>query len=379
MNLFVLGLTTCLSISTLYAPQPLLPILVVDLGLAPSQAALLIAVTMFPLGTMPLMYGLLLESFSAKTMLILSTVALAVTNLGLFFSHIYWVLFLLRLLQGGFISAILTCSMTLLAKSSNRQNTQKYMSYYIAFTIIGGFLGRLVSSGIASFFSWRYSFLALFLSLLFCFLLQGKLKNTATFTTTPPKAAIIWSILSKRQFIKLYLIIFCVFFVFSSILNFIPFRVSEIEGEISELKIGLMYLGYLVGIATSLFSKRILVWMGNEAKVILGAQGLMGMCLICFIVPTSQVIFGTMFLFCGMLFLLNSVISGALNRLAVESQGLINGLFIAFYYSAGMAGTYLPGLFYQSLGWHAFILIQGLVLLLGMTIGWFYKQQPLPK
>ena len=41
---------------------------------------------------------------------------------------------------------------------------------------------------------------------------------------------------------------FFVFFVFSGVLNVLPFRAKEISNNVSEFQIALLYLGYGMGI-----------------------------------------------------------------------------------------------------------------------------------
>ena len=61
----VILLLSVFGFSTLYAPQPLLPVLAVDFGRAPTEASLLITLAMLPLAVAPLIYGYLLVSVPA--------------------------------------------------------------------------------------------------------------------------------------------------------------------------------------------------------------------------------------------------------------------------------------------------------------------------
>jgi YNFM family putative membrane transporter len=74
-----------------------------------------------------------------------------------------------------------------------------------------------------------------------------------------------------------------------------------------------------------------------------------------FIIPNLLLIFIVMFGFCLGMFLVHSVSSGYLNKLATTQKSLINGAYISIYYSGGVLGSYLPGIIYKNFGWEFFI------------------------
>lgn len=64
-------------------------------------------------------------------------------------------------------------------------------------------------------------------------------------------------ILSQPLYRDAYLSIFLLFFVFASILNFIPFRLKSLDPTISESALSLVYLGYLSGSLIAFHGARI--------------------------------------------------------------------------------------------------------------------------
>jgi YNFM family putative membrane transporter len=75
-----------------------------------------------------------------------------------------------------------------------------------------------------------------------------------------------------------------------------------------------------------------------------------------------------MFLFCGAMFLVHATASGVLNRYAAGRKGIVNGLYVAFYYGGGTVGSFLPGFIYRSFGWTAFIFALLVVALFALYI-----------
>ena len=100
--------TTILALSALYVPQPLLPVLTVEFGVARETAALLTTIAFIPLCLAPLFYGALLETVSALRMLRLAVLLLAITEGLIFVVEPFSGLMVLRLIQGLLIPAMLT-------------------------------------------------------------------------------------------------------------------------------------------------------------------------------------------------------------------------------------------------------------------------------
>lgn len=75
-------------------------------------------------------------------------------------------------------------------------------------------------------------------------------------------------ILHKRN-LYIYISVFCLFFVFTGITNFLPFRIKSINKEASEMLIGFIYSGYITGIFMSFIATKIIRLIGDETKTML--------------------------------------------------------------------------------------------------------------
>ncbi len=62
-------------------------------------------------------------------------------------------------------------------------------------------------------------------------------------------------VLADINYRYLYLMLATVFFVYTAILNLIPFRLYELDPSISPLIISSLYIGYLVGVPIALYSE----------------------------------------------------------------------------------------------------------------------------
>lgn len=364
--LFFIIYTAVLTFSVLYSPQPLLPILMKAFSVDKSSAALVTTVTLFPLSIAPILYGYILEKYTAKKVLTFTLVVLTSLELVIYFIDSFFLLILIRLMQGFMIPGILTSLMTYISFTVNNASVQKVMSYYIAATILGGFLGRFFSGLISKVIGWRYSFLILGVSLAISLFLIKNLQDYKILRKEKLSLKNTLSILKIPQYLSIYITIFCIFFVFASMLNFLPFRLKEISDTVSEFMIGLSYSGYIMGIIVSLTSMKLIKIFRSEKIVMFLGMLFYIFSLTIFYFRSIPMIFIAMFIFCAGMFTVHSVASGYLNRIAKSEKGVVNGLYVSFYYTGGTLGTFLPGYIYKNYGWSYFIVTLAIMIFLAM-------------
>ncbi|MBN1959033.1 MAG: MFS transporter [Desulfuromonadales bacterium] len=348
--------TTILALSVLYAPQPLLPVLSFEFNVSREAAAALTTVTFIPLALAPLAYGYLLETVSPIRVLKIAVPILALSEVFFAASSSFSLLIVIRLIQGLLVPAILTSLMTYLSGRSTADTVQRSMAIYIAATIFGGFIGRATSGLIANLCGWRFSFLALAVTLIIGFITLFRLPETADLKMTRPKPRALFQVLSQPGFLPIYLSVFCLFLIFAAVMNFLPFRLTELSDQANELRIGLMYSGYMMGIVTSLGAPKFISWVKGEIRTIRIGLVCLALTLLGLAWTQIWVLFGMIFLHCAAMFLVHSTASGLVNRMAGnEYRGLTNGLYVAFYYAGGSVGSFVPGIVYRYFGWNGFI------------------------
>ncbi|MGC8924585.1 MAG: MFS transporter [Calditerrivibrio sp.] len=365
-DIFFVVYTAVLTFSVLYSPQPLLPVLMKEFGVDKSSAALITTVTMLPLSLSPIIYGFVLEKFTAKRVMSFAISILVVLEISIYFINDFYLLIFVRLLQGFSIPGVLTSLMTFVSMASEKSLIQRVMSYYIAATILGGFLGRFISGLISKLFGWRYGFLILGFSLAISFILLFFISDYKIQVKERITLKNAMNVIKTHPFLNIYITIFCTFFVFAAMLNFIPFRLKEISDNVSEFIIGLSYSGYVMGIIVSLFSMLLIKFFKTEKKVILYGLMIYIMSIPLFSVKSIFFIFFAMFVFCTGMFTTHSIASGFLNKLAITNKGIVNGLYVSFYYTGGVLGTFLPGYLYKSFGWNAFLILLSALILVGV-------------
>ncbi len=365
-QLGIVLLTTFLVFCTLYTPQPIMPQLARDFGIPMTDAALVITVTLLPLGLAPIFYGYFLQAVPARSMLRITLFLLAIDQFALFFTTEFWQLLALRFAQGLLVPGLFTALMTYAASMSTPTLVRRVMGQYIAATIIGGFSSRALAGYLASTLGWQWIFLVLGCLLLVPAWLSGYLRADAELNFGRLDARAIGRVLRVPNYAWSYLALFTVFFAFTGILAMLPFRIEDIQPGAGSLLISLVYLGYMVGIPMALVSDRLVTRLGSErAVLILGvAINVVGMTL--YLLPSVPVLFALMLALAAGMFLIHATLSGYLNHAAREHKGVVNGIYVSVYYLSGTLGSWLPMVMYQYLGWRDTLLIFiGLTLLAG--------------
>jgi len=360
----VILLLSVFGFCTLYAPQPLLPVLAEAFGRAPTEASLLITLTMLPLAVAPLVYGYLLVSVAARPMLAGSALLLGLCQIGLALADGWWLMLALRLLIGLCLPALFTALMTFVAATAAPERLRQALAWYIASTILGGFAGRALSGLVASLANWRLALglwaPALLAMGLWALRLPGN--QESRFSRVSPR--IFLAVMERPGAPQAYLAVFCIFFVFASVLNVLPFHLAQRDPGTGTAGIGFAYLGYLSGLLVSLNTERLSHWCRAEGPLYTLGLGLYALGVGLFALSGMGGTYLAMFAFCGGMFLIHTRLSGQINQMGGTYRGVVNGIYIASYYLGGSLGSWLAVAIYRSLGWEPFLMAVALVLAL---------------
>lgn len=371
-DLFIVIYCIIIVLSVMYATQPLQPLLAEKFYISIIKASYFTAVIMFFLAISPIVYGYILEKICAKKMLFISLVILLITNIFLGLCKTYeWFLFF-RILEALVIPAILTALMSILA-NIDKKNIKYNMAIYVAATVFGGLIGRVVSGVIATSFSYEYVFYSLSFAIFISLFFVKKLSFEGETRLTKPKLKDITNILRDKRFLLIYFLMFCMFFVFAGVLNVLPFRVKDLSSEITELQIGLLYLGYSMGIVVSLLSKKIIRYFKSELNTIILALGLFLSTIFFLNIESILFLFITLFIFCIGMFTVHTVSTGLANSMKEEQKSLTSGMYLSFYYIGGATGSFIPSIIYEKFGWN--IMLYCFIFILCIVFYVVYKSK----
>ena len=351
-------LTTFSAFAALYAPQPLLPFFAQHYAVSPTHVALLITVTMVSLAVAPFGIGVWLQRYSAQRLLVIATALLGLLQFVFAIAPTFSVLLGVRAAQSILYPAIFTAAVTYCSRQGDREAVASRVALYIATTIVGGLGGRLIGGYVSSWTHWSTAFQLLGALLLLCSAGLFFAARDASVPAAGNKGAnwsAIRAVLSHRSFSSGYTMIFLMFFTFAATLNALPFRMVEVDPDVSASRISLLYLGYLVGVAIAVFIKPLTQMVGGQIKTLAVAVAVFLIGLSLYTIQHVGLMILVGFLISAGMFTTHATLSGLLNSLKPELASLVNGLYISIYYSAGALGSILPVAVYHAFGWNVFL------------------------
>ena len=362
----LLLIITVLVFSVMYVPQPLAPILTQTLGVDAAAVGLLVSITLVPMAIAPLTYGVVLRKLPALGVLRWALIALSLSCLALAWVDSYQPFLVLRGIQGLIVPACLTALMAYLSAGHSPDALKQVMARYVSATILGGLAGRLISGAVSEVFDYHAVYWGLAVTLLAAAVLPWARAPVKPMNTVVPSLQGVIRAWSIEGNLWRFIAVSCLFFVFAGFLNFLPLRLAEVQPGIGPGLIGLVYLGYLGGIVTSLNAKRIAQYLGGSNRTLKLSMFVMVASVASAIPLGTWGLFAMMWAFCLSMFLFHSLAVAEVNQAEPELRGVVNGLYVTHYYGGGVLGTWLPGYVYDAYGWVATLCCLMVVGVLGL-------------
>lgn len=255
-------------------------------------------------------------------------------------------------------------------------NIQKNTAIYVGATTFGGFVGRVFGSFLSDLFSWHFALNFFSILMMVCAFLFLFFKEHPISLNTQTSLRDFLPFVKELRFMVILFCVFTIFFSFQSIVSFLPFHLKESIKDITQTQIGLVYLGFLTGVISSLLIGKTIEILGSKIRTaIFGFLVFIAGCF-CMIVGNFYFAFFAMFVFCSGMFISHCIFSGILNSIA-DKKGLANGIYLTFYYSGGALGSVLPSFYYESFGWEFLCIFTTFLLFIALIIfskfRYFYK------
>lgn len=357
----------------LYAPQPLLSLFASEFNVAPAVAGSLMTATMLPLAIAPLVYGVLLAKRNPLLVLRIAMVFLGLSSLLFIYVPSFELLLLVRFLQGLTLPAALTAMTSYIGMSYSADALQKNMTLYIGSSIVGGYFGRVLAALFSDLWHWQsfYYVIAFMLIFLALTIKHSRFSNPATPSQLSPLDYL--KQLKEGAVLKVYGAVFCMFFCFAALLNYLPFILQNTFLLTNTRDIGLVYSGYLIGALASITAPWLLKKTPSSWHLLVAVFSFYSVSIILLMSHQLSLFLIAFTLFCGAMFVIHSTAAPLVNKISKAPPSVTNGGYVSFYYSGGALGSLLPGVVYQHYGQTAFMFTLLAVCLCGLSlIVWAY-------
>lgn len=368
LQLIVFALVSA-SFANIYITQPVLPVLQQEFGAGMVLVSFTVSAVILGIALANLPFGFLADRLPVHPIIAVGGFFVAAGGLVAAATGSLPVLIGARFMQGLFIPALTTCLAAYLAKILPVERLNIVMGSYVSATVLGGLGGRLLGGWIHPPLHWRYALVSAAVCIVLAVVAALRwLPRLPPAGDQQQKTAGFLSLLKRWELVRLYLCAAGSFAIFSTIFNYLPFRLCAPPFAFSTELTTLVYLVYIIGIFIGPTAGRISNRFGSGSTLAVGSL-ILGSSL-ALLLPGSivAVVLGLVGI-CTGFFSIHAAAVGSLNRKLQRGQGRANALYVLFYYSGGWLGITLAGFIYKQSGWSALVYTTMLLVLIPLAVG----------
>ena len=367
------GFTAFLS---LYAPQPLLPLFERVFGADHFHSSLAITATTIAVAIAAPFVGRVADVVGKRRVIIAAAFLLALATVMAATSRSLNAVIAWRFAQGITTPGVFAVAVAFIHDRWEGARAATTTAAYVTGTVIGGFIGRVVSGQAAAVWGWRASFLSIGVLSLGCAgilawqLPPDRVAHPAHMTPDAPSAR-LWSRLTARTLLGTYAAGFCVLFTQIAMFTYVTFHLAAAPFFLSTAALGWLFAVYLAGAVVTPVSGGWINEYGHRATLAIAmALGVAGSLLtlshaIAFVVAGLGLV-------CSGVFVAQAAANGYIGVAAKSDRGLAVGMYATCYYIGGSIGGVLPSLFWKTGGWTACVVLVIIVQIATAVLGWAF-------
>ncbi len=357
------------SFANIYITQPILPALQKEFVTNMVVVSFTVSAVIFGIAISNLPFGFLSDRLPIQPIIFTGGLLVALGGVVCAASNNLWMFIGARFFQGIFIPALTTCLAAYLAKTLPLARLNVVMGSYVSATVVGGLAGRLLGGWIQPLLNWRYAFIiASALVLISTFTALRSLPRTFVPAGQQRHSTGFLALMKRWELLRIY---FCAaggFAVFSSVFNYLPFRLEAAPFYFSTEMTTSLYIVYVVGIFMGPTSGKLCNRIGC-GNTLIGGSVLMGISLALVLRPSVPAVVAGLVGVCAGFFTVHAAAVGCLNRKLFSGQGRANALYVLCYYMGGWLGITCTGFAFKHSGWNAVIYICAVALLIPLGAG----------
>lgn len=374
----------------LYATQPLLPELGADFGVGPTASALTISVATGALALLVVPVTAVARRVGRARTMVVALLAATVLTLLAALAPTYAALVVLRGLSGAALAAVVAVAMGHVAAEVHPRGLGTAMGLYVAGNSLGGVGGRVITSAVVDVASWRWAvgvlgLAALAATVVFWRLLPAPVSSgpaaaaaataagAADAAEPPPvRGRAVRVLLRDPAVLGVLLVPFVLMGGFVATYNYLTYRLAEAPFSLPAAVVGLVFLAYLAGSASSALAGRLVDRFGRP-PVLLTSIVVMGAGLALTLPDQLAAVVVGLVVLTGGFFAAHSaasgwapVVGGRLDPADDRLPGQASALYVFGYYAGSSVFGAALGTAWYAGGWSATAAGVGVLALLGL-------------
>jgi YNFM family putative membrane transporter len=368
---FAIALAGSAAFLSLYATQPLLPLLARTFHASTFDVGLTITAPTIAVAIFAPLVGRLADRTGLQRVIVASAFLLAVATALAATSSSLPQLLLWRFVQGVITPGIFAGAVAYIHEEWPAERAGRGTGAYMTGTILGGFTGRAVAGLVAVDFNWQASFAAL---AVLTFAMAAALLACLPADRTPAKhhrdlghPGSLIRHLRNRQLVTTYAIGFCVLFTQVAMFTYVTFHLAAPPYSLSTAALGWLFVVYLIGAVVTPFGGGWIDRYGHRAGLGI-AMGIGATGALLTVAPWLPVIVAGLALTSTGVFIAQAATSSYIGAVTTQDRASAVGLYSTFYYAGGSVGAALPAALWSRGGWPACVALIVAVQMAGVLI-----------
>jgi YNFM family putative membrane transporter len=341
----------------MYVTQPILPELARDFAVDAAVAGATISAVVLTTALSSALYGPLSEVLGRRRVMVWGTLALGLATAACAWAPTLVALIALRALQGLLVPCVSAVAVAYLYEDLFAANPAFLVGGYVASSVMGGLIGRVLGGSIADVWGWRASFVV-FAALT----IVGALALAATVPSRAPSVsraahpslratyAAMFAHVRDVRLVGAFAIGAALFFGFIGVFTYLPFYVTAKPFDLSTTAVSWLYGPYLAGVAVSPLAGRL---AGRLSLRVLMAAGItiaiVGIALS--LEHNLIAVVASTVILCAGMFIAQPIAPTFVTATATTAKAGATALYQSFYYLGAVFGSVLPGFAWERWAW----------------------------
>jgi len=366
-----IGLIGFLTLVDLFATQAILPSLAVRYGVVPGAIGVAVNASTIGMAIAGLLVGVLAAGVDRRRGIWLSLLVLSIPTTLLAFAPDLRSFAALRVLQGLCMATAFTLTLAYLAEKCTSVATASALAAYVTGVVASNLVGRVIAATVVEAAGTSANFFVFAGLNLVGAALAGRALSRSELTMAPAMGH-FWSAWARHlrnpALLRCFLIGFLILFAFIGVFTYVGFVLMRPPLAVGMGQLGLVFLCFAPSMITTplagKFANRFGVGRTIAGSLVIAAIGLVPLLvsnLVAVFVGLVVVAVGTFFA--------QAVATAQVGRSADSERAAASGLYLAFYYSGGLAGAALIGQLFDRLGWSAAVAGIATALLIAALLG----------
>jgi predicted MFS family arabinose efflux permease len=372
IRFIVIATMAFLTLVDLFAAQALLPFLTAAYQVSPAAMSFAVNASTIGMAAGGLGIALFGARIDRRFGILISLGLLSIPTLLLSLLPPLPLFTLLRVLQGLCMSSAFALTLAYLGEHAGPRDSAAAFAAYITGNVASNLIGRLISAGVADHLGLPANF-----EVFACLNLAGALLAWFAIEATPRMVAVpaahasmtaAWSAhLRDGRLTAGFGIGFCLLFAFIGTFSFVNFVLVAPPLDLGMMQVGFVYFVFLPAILTTPLAGSIAGRLGTRPTLWASlAVALIGLPLL--VSPHLRTVLTGMVMVAAGTFFAQAIATGFVSRTAASNRGAASGLYLASYFTGGLAGSIVLGLLFDRIGWTACVAGIGCALLVACAL-----------